>query len=344
MITLHKQLSEKLPGIYDIRLYQGSNEIHLFLITGNNTQRHLLVDTGYGTAENRDILDEILKELHIEYTNLDVFLTHKHHDHTGLASHLAEVGARIYMNPVEDRHPYDCLYYNQGALTLEEQTKVLNRIGVTETRTPAIYKSFQEFNLYCQNSASENCFKAGQFPYTAIGSGNKFSYGDYVFQAISLPGHTLGQLGLYEPTKHIIISGDHIIKGLAPIVGTSYTNEHLLEQYFRSLDLFKSVYRTCTVYPAHGDSFTNPSLVVADIASAYRKKLLEIQHVLMNSAEALTVQEVAFRVYGVYNLPTEPSSFFKIKSIISKTFSCLEYLYDQKYCERMEQDGMLFYR
>ena len=47
----------------------------------------------------------------------------------------------------------------------------------------------------------------------------------------------------------------------------------------------------------------NNGKVAADITAAYRKKLLEIQHVLMNSAKALTVQEVAFRVYGVYNLP-----------------------------------------
>ncbi|MBR5126980.1 MAG: MBL fold metallo-hydrolase, partial [Roseburia sp.] len=65
---------------------------------------------------------------------------------------------------------------------------------------------------------------------------------------------------------------------------------------------------------------------------------------LANSAEALTVQEIAFRVYGVYTLPTDVEKFFTVKSIITKTFSCLEYLYDQGYCERMEQDGMLFYR
>ena len=64
----------------------------------------------------------------------------------------------------------------------------------------------------------------------------------------------------------------------------------------------------------------------------------------MNSAEAVTVQEVAFRIYGVYNLPTDVNGFLKMKSILSRTFSCLEYLYDQKYCDRMEKDGMLFYR
>lgn len=341
---MHKQVMERLPGIYEIKLYQGYNEIRLFLITGNNTQRHLLVDTGYPTQENREILDEIFADLGISYQNLDVFLTHKHHDHTGLAYYLSSQGAHIFMNPLEDRHPYDCLYYSHGAKTVEEQLKVLNRVGITEERTPAVFKCFKEFNTHFPNTTNDDMFQTTAFPYTGIARGNKFSYGDYTFHAISLPGHTLGQLGLYEPDHHIIFSGDHLITNVTPIVGTSYTNEHLLEQYFRSLDQFKSVYRTCTVYPAHGESFTNSSVVAANITSAYRKKLLEIQHILANSAEAMTVQEVAFRAYSIYSLPDNAESFFKIKMIISKTFSCLEYLYDQKYCDRMEQDGILFYR
>lgn len=341
---MHKQVTERLPGIYEIKLYQGTNEIRIFLVAGKHGQKSLLIDTGYQTQENREILNQVLEELNIRYHDLDVFLTHKHHDHTGLASYFAKQGATIFMNPAEDRHPYDCLYYSQGTKSIEEQTKVLNRVGVTAERTPSVWNCFKEFNAYCQNAVSEASIKTVAFPYTSIGQGQLFSYGDYSFQTISLPGHTLGQLGLYEQNHHIVFSGDHIIVGIVPIVGTSYVNEHLLEQYFRSLDQFKAQYRTCTIYPAHGDSFSNAAPIAANITSAYRKKLLEIQHLLTNSAEALTVQEVAFRIYGIYNLPTDANSFFKIKMMLSKTFSCLEYLYDQKYCDRMEQDGMLFYR
>lgn len=341
---MHKQVREIRSGIYEIKLYQEKNEIRLFLVTGNHTQRHLLVDTGYKTQENIEILNQIFNELEIKAENLDVFLTHKHHDHTGLAAYLSSQGAAIFMNPVEDRHPYDCLYYSHGEKSTEEQIKVLNRVGVTEARTPAVWNCFQEFRTYYQESSDEESFKTADFPYTPIGRGSKFTYGDYTFHAISLPGHTLGQLGLYEQEHHFVLSADHILQNVIPIVATSYTNEHLLEQYFRSLEQFKSIYRTCTIYPAHGESFTNASFVAANITSAYRKKLLAIQHILSNSAEALTVQEVAFRIYSVYSLPSDISGFFQIKMMISKTFSCLEYLYDQKYCERLEKDGMLFYR
>ena len=227
---MHKQITERLSGIYEIKLYQGTDEIRLFLITGNNTQRNLLVDTGYATQENREILNQIFADSNIKYQELDVFLTHKHHDHTGLASYLADQGAHIFMNPAEDRHLYDCLYYSHGAKSVEEQTKVLNRVGVTEERTPAVWNCFKEFSAYYQNTTNEESFKTATFPYTAIGHGNKFAYGEYTFQAISLPGHTLGQLGLYEPNHHIIFSADHMIKDVVPIVGTSYVNEHLLEK------------------------------------------------------------------------------------------------------------------
>ncbi len=340
---MHKQLTERLSGIYELKLYQNKTEIRVFFVRGNSNQRSLLIDTGYHTEENIEILNQVVKELQISYQDLDVFLTHKHHDHTGLASHCASQGASIFMNPAEDRHLYDCLYYTQGEKSIEEQKQVLNRVGVTEKRTPAVWESFKAYQIYQQTAAKNALFKTTPFSYQPIFSGQTLSYGAYTFQTISLPGHTFGQLGLYDEEHRLVFSGDHIIDGIVPIVGTSYINEHLLEHYFKSLDLFRSQYRLCTVLPAHGEIISNPALIASNITADYRKKLLKVQQILENSAEALTVQEAAFRSYGVYNLPTDSNTFFKIKSIISKTFTCLEYLYDQKYCDRLERDGMMFY-
>ncbi len=341
---MHKQVTEKLPGIYEINLYQNKDEIHIYLVKGNTGQRSLLIDTGYNTAENRAILDQIFTDLHISPQDLDIFLTHKHHDHTGIASHLQKQGASIYMNPLEDRHLYDCLYYGHGEKAIHEQNNVLKRVGVTPARNLPVWNGYKAFNDYYQNAETEESFKTRIFSYTPIEHGQFLTYGNYTFQVISLAGHTLGQLGLYETNHKLLFSGDQIIKHIVPIVGSSYANEHLLTQYFRSLEQFKTQYADCTFYPAHGESFNNPEPIVEKILSAYRKKLVATHNILENSAEALTVQEIAFRVYGVYTLPPQAPDFFKIKSIITKTFSCLEYLYDQKYCSRMEQDGMLFYR
>ena len=341
---MHNQVTEILPNIYLIHLYQGKNEINIYLIKSEIGERSLLIDTGYQTPENRAILEEIFSDLKIRLTDLDVFLTHKHHDHTGIASYLQIKGARIFMNPLEDRHPYDCLYYGEGPKAADEQNRVLKRAGVTPDRTPALYDSYQAFNAYYQNIGKNDSFKIRAFTYTPIEPGQVLIYGNYTFRTIALPGHTLGQLGLFDSAHRIMFTGDQIIARIVPIVGTSYINEHLLTQYFRSLEQIKSEYNGYTIYPAHGVSLTDVKPTVEHILNGYHKKLAAIQNVLANSAEALTVQEIAFHVYGVYTLPSDVEKFFTIKSMITKTFSCLEYLYDQGHCQRMEQDGMLFYR
>ena len=341
---MHNQVTEILPNIYLIHLYQGKHEINIYLIKGELSERSLLIDTGYQTPENRAILEEIFFDLKIHLTHLDVFLTHKHHDHTGIASYLQSKGATIFMNPIEDRHPYDCLYYGQGPKAIEEQNTVLKRVGVTPSRTPDVYTGYKEFNAYYQNIGKNDSYKTRHFTYSPLKIGQTFIYGNYTFRTIPLPGHTLGQLGLYDPARRILFTGDQIIAHIVPIVGTSYVNEHLLSQYFQSLEQIKTVYGRYTIYPAHGEIFKDSEPIIERILSGYRKKLVAIQDVLTNSAKALTVQEIAFRVYGLYTLPSDVEKFFTVKSIITKTFSCLEYLYDQGYCERMEQDGMLFYR
>ena len=76
-----------------------------------------------------------------------------------------------------------------------------------------------------------------------------------------------------------------------------------------------------------------PEEIVEKILSAYRKKLIAAHNTLQNSAEALTVQEIAFRVYGVYTLPPNAPDFFKIKAIILLCFLCsLSLLVDVSLC------------
>lgn len=106
-----------MPGIFEVKLYDTkdrANEIRIFLIPGKQGERSLMVDTGYAGSQCLSTLEEALKCLGIQPEKLDIFLTHKHMDHCGLASEFARQGARLFMNPEEDRHAYDCLYINKS--------------------------------------------------------------------------------------------------------------------------------------------------------------------------------------------------------------------------------------
>jgi len=340
---------QRTTGIYEIALYDHTdtvNEIRVFLIPGIPGQRSLLVDAGFDNRESRKTLEESLEKLDIAFGDLDVFLTHKHHDHTGLARFLSEKGARIFMNPEEDRHPYDCLYYNtRSQKSLDEQLRVLRTVGVTQDKTPLLWEDFMKFNEKLSKPEQGALFGGRPYPYTPVKEGQAFRYGRYMFQAVPLRGHTFGQMGLYDKEHSLLFSADQIIDGIVPIVATAYMNEHLLQMYFQCLNTFEGQYKGCMVYPAHKEGFMDASPIIRRIQEAYQEKLDLIRHIVAFSTKPMTTKDIAFQAYGISLLPGRDrgKETAKIKMILTKTFSCLEYLFDMGQCSRSYRDGILYW-
>jgi len=340
---------ECAPGIYEIRLYDRMNsvsEIRVFLIPGKPGRKSLLIDAGFQNEESQHTLEEALKTMGIPYPMLDVFLTHKHHDHTGLAHFLSEQGAQIFMNPEEDRHPYDCLYYTHNQKALDEQIRVLRIVGVTKEKTPLLWDDFMKLNEQLKRPETTPFGKVAPYVYTPVKEGQEFCYGDYTFRAVPFRGHTFGQMGLYDKEHSILFSADQVIDGISPIVATAYMNEHLLQMYFQSLNRFEEQYHGCTKYPSHNESFTDASPIIKKILEAYHQKLDLMRYILAFSPKPLTIKETAFQAYGISLLPgqNKDDQIIKIKMILTKTFSCLEYLYDMGECLRICQDGILYWK
>lgn len=339
---------ECTPGIYQFTLYDHvnkTNEIQIFIIRGSFGERSLMIDAGFQNQESMQIMEKALSDLDISYADLDVFLTHKHHDHTGLARFLSQKGARIFMNPEEDRHPYDCLYYSRSQKALEEQVRVLRTVGVTQEKTPRLWSNLMALNETLKLPENSGYFGGKPYPYQPIAEGQIFSCGRYTFQAIPLRGHTFGQMGLYDREHNLVFSADQIIDGIVPIVATAYMNEHLLKFYVQSLKDFKERYRGCLVYPAHNASFTDSASIIETILSAYQEKLDLIRQILAFSTKPVTTQEAAFLTYGIqpFSPMEEESTIIKIKMILTKTFSCLEYLHDRGEVSRADNDGVLYW-
>lgn len=219
------------PGIYEVLLETDrgvTNKINIFIIPGNKGGRSLMIDTGFRDERCLKTMESVLEELGIAYEDLDVFMTHKHHDHSGLASIYADRGATIYMNPLEERHPYDCLFYSSGNTDPLVQAKVLHRVGVTEEGTPQIWDMFEQVRKEVENHSGW-MYEVQDFPYKPIGSGEVLRYGDYTFETVELKGHTFGQLGLFDKENKIFFCADQVIDGIVPIVATTYPDEHLLK-------------------------------------------------------------------------------------------------------------------
>nr|WP_298035261.1 MBL fold metallo-hydrolase [uncultured Dysosmobacter sp.] len=56
--------------------------LNSYLLTGG--QRSLLIDTGFDQAPCWEAMDAQLRQIGVDRSRMDIFLTHLHSDHTGL--------------------------------------------------------------------------------------------------------------------------------------------------------------------------------------------------------------------------------------------------------------------
>ena len=76
----------RAPGIFAVELHSNQksiDEIKIFLIPGKDGGRSLMVDAGFRSRTCLRVMEAELEKLGITYDRLDIFLTHKHHDHCG---------------------------------------------------------------------------------------------------------------------------------------------------------------------------------------------------------------------------------------------------------------------
>lgn len=337
-------MQELLPGLFEIVLYERPNSRNvasLYLVKGAPGQRNLLVDSGYGTPY---CLEKLLTELaaaDVPVDSLDVFLTHKHADHCGLAHELSIRGAHMFMNRTEDRHMYDCLYYRLDHSTENAQLRVLKRTGITEERTPLIYHKFRTFNDHLHDDSPIWMMTIEAFDYEDIADGQTFDYGDYHFVARHLYGHTFGQMGLMDTDKKLYLIADQVLNHTVPIVGTSHTDEFLLNLYFDSIADLAEHYADWTLLPAHEGQLTDVAASAAHIRAAYQRKIELCLECLTDKKQ--TVWEINRQVYGLTPGDRSDKQFYLSKMTNTKTFSLLEYLYRTGQAHRTEEDGMLFW-
>ena len=72
--------------------------LNSYLITG---ERSLLIYTGFRWDSCREAMERQLAEIGVDRDGLDIFLTHLHSDHAGLAPELVRPGCRIYISAVD---------------------------------------------------------------------------------------------------------------------------------------------------------------------------------------------------------------------------------------------------
>lgn len=254
-------------------------ELNSYFIAGSCG--NLLIDTGFRLAQCRQALLAGLRELGADLSRTDVFLTHLHSDHSGLAPEIAGPGRYIYVSRE------DLAWLNQpkqSGPAWESTLRTLKRQGVPEDVVRKMFRS---------NPAVAYAPDVKEEQYIGVKNGQKLRVGDYEFRCILTPGHTPGHMCLWEERHKIMFTGDHVLFDITPNITSWQGVEDSLGDYIQSLKQI-SAYDVKLALPGHRGSGDCQQRIV-ELLRHHQKRLEECQRAV-EDAPGRTAYELAGRL------------------------------------------------
>ncbi len=254
---------EVLPGIFRIEVPLPRNplrSVNSYVILGD--ERNLIIDTGMNREECREVLDKGLAEIGLDLSRTDIFLTHYHADHMGLAPHVATPTSKIFMSREdsavisEKEYWRDMLKYAllNGFPPVDPQEALRKHPGYR-------YGPLEKMDL------------------THLKDGDHLEVGEYDLTCVITPGHTVGHSCLYEPNRRILFSGDHILGDITPNISLWSEKGDPLGDYLQSLDRVAGMEINLTL-PGHRTRIRNAGKRIQELKEHHKERAHEIEVIL----------------------------------------------------------------
>jgi glyoxylase-like metal-dependent hydrolase (beta-lactamase superfamily II) len=239
--------------------FEGDNNAYLFV--GSEVA---LVDTGDWLASTREQLTAALADHGVGFADVDrIFLTHWHHDHTGLAGEIqAQSGAEVYA------HAADAPLV-AGDADAERALETTHEAAFEQWQMPDENRAVLREVLTGHDEVTTTTPDV-----TAIEGGERFTVADRELRAVHTPGHAAGHV-TFELDGGALLSGDALLPEYTPNVGGADVRvERPLGKYLRTLQAIADEdYERA--WPGHRDPIDDPTaraqtIVTHHEARAYR--------------------------------------------------------------------------
>lgn len=229
-----------------------------------------LFDTGLNIPGAYEMLEKNLTEAGFSVNNIKhIYLTHVHTDHCSMAGMLQKnAGAKIYLSQAAWN---EYQHFRQTDPAVEQLKKFYARQGMPARLIDLIVEEFEGIRGIITE------FNADYF----LNENEILNFGDWKFEAISTPGHATGHLCFFFRDKGFLLSGDHILPYISPILSPDIFDEYYrpLLTYMNSLDVIDKL-PVDTIYPGHGTPFVDTKERLEDIRKHHSKrKLAVLDHV-----------------------------------------------------------------
>jgi glyoxylase-like metal-dependent hydrolase (beta-lactamase superfamily II) len=242
----HEPATEIAPGFWRLTMPIPGHTLGgvcAFLVRDHDG--YALIDSGMDIPSCAEALEAHLAALGVPVSALHtILLTHCHPDHLGQASRLRDRSdARVWLHAqdaplVRPERPI-------GDADLDALAGWLARHGFPPDEADQ-----------ARNAVDSHL--GGSFllsPDRLLAGGETFEVGPYRFEVVWTPGHTPGHVCLYESTRRLVLTGDHLFGKAAPNVRLmSYSPLDTMGRYVASLERVAKLPAEHAL-PAHGEPF-----------------------------------------------------------------------------------------
>lgn len=202
----------------------------------------VLVDPGWSTTESERVLENALRSLDLGFADVrEILVTHAHWDHIGLAIDIRERFGTPILLGAGEKTTIDA--FRPGDSFFELQSRRLFTCGAQSLAQVVSGLPPESFEVGMQLLP----------PSEWLADGRTIALGEREITAHATPGHTRGHMVFSDPTRGVMITGDHILPRITPSIGLELRPEAFpLRSFMTSLAFVKSL-PDAHVLPAHGN-------------------------------------------------------------------------------------------
>jgi len=268
---------EVLPNLFRLKIPLPESPLkYLNSYVIRDPERCLIIDTGLNRKECLEATLAGLGKIGVDPGDADLFITHLHADHFGLVAKLATDSSNVFFSRpekelMESWEGFGAMiaYAGRNGFPQQELQAALDKHPGAKYGTEWI----PELKV--------------------LEDGDRIHFGDYRFQCVATPGHTMGHICLYEPDKKLLVSGDHILIDITPNIQCWSDQQNPLGHYLASLDKVAGL-AVDLVLPGHRRLITEHQTRIDELKRHHAHRLAEVLTIL--DGDSMSACEVASRM------------------------------------------------
>ncbi|MDA3130432.1 MBL fold metallo-hydrolase [Aliibacillus thermotolerans] len=281
---------------------------------------YVLIDTGINDENARAAWESVFKKLRMHPREIkEIYVTHFHPDHSGLAGWLQQkTGAIVYMHPFD----YQAMLHVWGEDG--NQANLIKQMVIRHGTPVALGEKIE---------TQMNRLQVAPLPYvSSLPSRAVFAQREW--EIYHTPGHSDGFITFYDPKEKWLLSSDLILDPITPNISVwPRMSERPLHDYISSLHKIRKI-PVKAALTSHGELVNDVKKRIDELIVHHEKRLTDIK----NMADGSTAYQIAAHLFRHRQLNAHQWRF-----AIAETLAHLYYLEEEGQAEKRKGSNGNYY-